>query len=180
MAKNQKSYTPEFKQQIVDLHCQAGKGVTELSNEYGIPKGTVSTWIKNLAPVAVSDTETISLKEYKALQKKMKELEIENEILKKATAIFAKNQQLNTCPLFRLTQINILLNKCALHLNFLVALITLLSTMFLLDVNKNTIDSAKKSYLFIMNIKNATEQLKSIESLMIKIFLALLKGFSVI
>ena len=52
MAKNQKSYTPEFKQQIVDLHCQAGKGVTELSNEYGIPKGTVSTWIKNLAPVA--------------------------------------------------------------------------------------------------------------------------------
>jgi transposase len=32
------------------------------------------------------------MKEYKALQKKMKELEIENEILKKATAIFAKNQ----------------------------------------------------------------------------------------
>lgn len=92
MAKNQKSYTPEFKQQIVDLHYQAGKGVTELSNEYGIPKGTVSTWIKNLAPIAVSDTETISLKEYKALQKKMKELEIENEILKKATAIFAKKQ----------------------------------------------------------------------------------------
>ena len=51
MAKNQKSYTPEFKKQIVDLHCKTGKGVTELSNEYGIPKGTVSTWIKNLAPV---------------------------------------------------------------------------------------------------------------------------------
>ena len=37
-------------------------------------------------------TETVSLKEFKALQKRMKELEIENEILKKATAIFAKNQ----------------------------------------------------------------------------------------
>ena len=92
MAKNQKSYTPEFKQQIVDLHCKVGKGVTELSNEYGIPKGTISTWIKNLSPVQLSDTETVSLKEFKALQKKMKELEIENEILKKATAIFAKNQ----------------------------------------------------------------------------------------
>ena len=92
MAKNQKSYTPEFKQQIVDLHCKAGKGVTELSNESGIPKGTVSMWIKNLSPVQVSETETISVKEYRALQKKMKELEIENEILKKATAIFAKNQ----------------------------------------------------------------------------------------
>ena len=92
MAKNQKSYTPEFKQQIVDLHCKVGKGVTELSNEYGIPKGTVSMWKKNLSPVQVSETETISVKEYRALQKKMKELEIENEILKKATAIFAKNQ----------------------------------------------------------------------------------------
>ena len=92
MAKNQKSYTPEFKKQIVDLHCKTGKGVTELSNEYGIPKGTISTWIKNLAPVIITEEETISLKEYKALQKKMKDLEIENEILKKATAIFAKNQ----------------------------------------------------------------------------------------
>ena len=70
MAKNQKSYTPEFKKQIVDLHCKAGKGVTELSNEYGIPKGTVSTWIKNLAPVITTQKETISLKKYKALQKK--------------------------------------------------------------------------------------------------------------
>ena len=92
MAKNQRSYTPEFKQQIVDLHCKTGKGVTELSNEYGIPKGTISTWIKNMAPEINTGEETISLKEYKALQKKIKELEIENEILKKATAIFAKNQ----------------------------------------------------------------------------------------
>ena len=55
MAKNQNSYTPEFKQQIVDLHCKARKVVTELSNEYGIPKGTVSTWIKNLASVITTD-----------------------------------------------------------------------------------------------------------------------------
>ena len=92
MAKNQKSYIPEFKKQIVEIHNKAGKGITELSNEYGIPKGTISTWVKNLSPVQISDTETVSLKEFKALQKRMKELEIENEILKKATAIFAKNQ----------------------------------------------------------------------------------------
>lgn len=92
MAKNQKSYTPEFKQQIVDLHNKTGKRVTELSSEYGIPKGTISTWLKNLSPIQVSETETISMKEYKALQKKIKELEIENEILKKATAIFARKQ----------------------------------------------------------------------------------------
>jgi transposase-like protein len=34
----------------------------------------------------------ITAKEYKALQKRIKDLEIENEILKKATAIFAKER----------------------------------------------------------------------------------------
>ena len=38
MAKNQKSYTPEFKQQIVDLHCKAGKGVTELRTNMAFQK----------------------------------------------------------------------------------------------------------------------------------------------
>ena len=52
----------------------------------------LSTWVKLLTPIQLSETETISMKKYKVLQKKMKELEIENEILKKATAIFAQNQ----------------------------------------------------------------------------------------
>ncbi len=40
----------------------------------------------------VSEEETVTLKEYKALQKEIQRLKIENEILKKATAIFAKEQ----------------------------------------------------------------------------------------
>ena len=54
MAKNQKSYTPEFKQQIVDLYNSGTKKMTELSSEYGVPKGTISTWVKNLSPIKVS------------------------------------------------------------------------------------------------------------------------------
>lgn len=83
MAKNQKSYTPEFKKQIVDLHCKAGKGVTEISNEYGIPKGTVSTWIKNLAPVITYRGRNYFFKGIQGSSKKIKDLEIENKILKK-------------------------------------------------------------------------------------------------
>lgn len=47
-----------------------------LSNEYGMPKGTVSMWIKN-SPVQLSEAETIFVQES---PEKMKELEIENEI----------------------------------------------------------------------------------------------------
>lgn len=59
MARNQKSYASEFKQQIVDLCNKSGKIITELSNEYGVSKGTISTWVKLLSQVQFSETETI-------------------------------------------------------------------------------------------------------------------------
>ena len=56
-----------------------------------LPKSTLHKWIKIFSPIKGSD-ENISLKDYKALQKQIQELKIENEILKKATAIFAKGR----------------------------------------------------------------------------------------
>lgn len=92
MAKNQKSYTPEFKQQIVDLYNAGGTSYPKLEREYGVSKATISGWVKQLSPIKISEEETVTLKEFRALQKEMQRLKIENEILKKATAIFAKEQ----------------------------------------------------------------------------------------
>lgn len=92
MAKNQKHYTPEFKQQIVDLYNAGGTSYPKLEREYGINRSTISSWVKQLSPIKVSEDETVTLKEFKSLQKEMQHLKIENEILKKATAIFAKEQ----------------------------------------------------------------------------------------
>ena len=92
MAKNQKKYTDEFKQQLVDLYNTGNYSFPQLSDEYGVAKSTILSWVRQLTPMQISNTDSISMKEYKALQKKMKELEIENEILKKATAIFAKER----------------------------------------------------------------------------------------
>ena len=92
MAKNQKSYPPEFKQQIVDLYHAGRTSYPQLEREYGVSRSTLSNWIKQLSPIKVSGEDTVTLKEYKALQKEMQRLKIENEILKKATAIFAKEQ----------------------------------------------------------------------------------------
>lgn len=90
MAKDQKSYTDDFKQQIVDLYNTGNYPYPKLGREYGVSRPTVSTWVKNLSPVKVSGTETVTLKEHKALRKENQRLRIGNEILKKATAIFAK------------------------------------------------------------------------------------------
>ncbi len=85
-------YPEEFKQQIVDLY-HAGNSVTKLAREYGLIEQTIYKWIKLYSPIAKDENDaTVSMKEYKELQKKMAQLEMENEILKKATAIFARKQ----------------------------------------------------------------------------------------
>ena len=88
IAKNQRHYTPEFKQQIVDLYNAGETSYPQLEREEGIYQSTPSRWVKQLSPIKVSEEETVTLKEFKALQKEMQRLKIENEI-KKATAIFA-------------------------------------------------------------------------------------------
>lgn len=44
MAKNQKPYTPEFKQQIVDLYNTGGYSNPQLEREYGDTGGCVPWW----------------------------------------------------------------------------------------------------------------------------------------
>lgn len=91
MFKNGIRYSEGFKQQIVDLY-HSGKPVLELSSEYGVATVTIYKWIKQLSPVQVSENEEITAKEYQLLRKRIAQLEMENGILKKATAIFARKQ----------------------------------------------------------------------------------------
>ena len=80
-----------FIQTIIDLY-NSGKSVTDLSVEYGIKKVTIYSWINQNKPALKVDDEEISKSDIIALKKRIMELEEENEILKKATAIFAKRK----------------------------------------------------------------------------------------
>ena len=89
MAKGTKWYTEEFKNTIVELY-NSGKNLTELSSEYGLAKSTIAGWVKKTEPLSVDNGQTITKADYQALMKKMAQMEQENEILKKAMAIFAR------------------------------------------------------------------------------------------
>jgi len=92
MAHNGKRYTEKFKRQIIDLYL-AGKPIAQLAEEYGLVEQSIYKWKKLYAPsIEVDEEQSISLKDYKELQKKIQQLEMENDILKKATAIFARKQ----------------------------------------------------------------------------------------
>lgn len=85
---NGKRYDQDYKNMIVDLF-KSGMSLAELSSEYGIAKSTINGWIKNVKEIKVDENEVMTLKEVKALKKEMVRIKEENEILKKAMAIFA-------------------------------------------------------------------------------------------
>ena len=78
----------KYKDMIVELF-KSGMSLAELSSEYGIAKSTINGWIKDVKEIKVDENEVMTLKEVKALKKEMARIKEENEILKKAMAIFA-------------------------------------------------------------------------------------------
>ncbi|AOZ91783.1 hypothetical protein PNBC_13155 [Paenibacillus crassostreae] len=85
MGTKQGRYSDEFKAMIVELH-RKGKTASEIMSEYGLSKTAIYKWINE----GNVDKEQISVVEVKKFNSRIKELEEENEILKKAMTIFAK------------------------------------------------------------------------------------------
>jgi transposase len=74
---------------IVELH-RKGKAPSEIMSEYGLSKTAYYKWINENKEITV-ENEQISVLQVKQFKSRIKELEVENDILKKAMTIFAKN-----------------------------------------------------------------------------------------
>lgn len=85
MSRKQK-YTEEFRLQMMELH-QQGNSIAKLHREYGVSEPTLYKWKEEYNP-SNGFTESQKISE---LEQRIKRLEMENNILKKATAIFAKD-----------------------------------------------------------------------------------------
>ncbi len=85
MTKN--IYDEDFKKSIVSLY-QDGKTQTQLSKNYGISLSITNNWVKQYSEIKTEDSDVFTAKQIKELQKRNALLEEENQILKKAIAIF--------------------------------------------------------------------------------------------
>jgi transposase len=94
VSKTQKKrYDQEFKKSAVKL-VENGKSAALVARELGLPEWQVQNWvraIKNQSSAGTSD-ENIRL-ENQRLKKENARLQEEADILKKAAAFFARNQQ---------------------------------------------------------------------------------------
>ena len=93
MNKTNRSYDEEFKKTLVSLY-ESGKRLCDLSREYGINESTIRPWIKKYGSMVTTTGETITNNEILKLKKELQQSQLENEILKKALAIFSKEQKI--------------------------------------------------------------------------------------
>jgi len=92
--KRRRSFTPEFKAEAVRL-CRVGdRSIGQVARDLGLTETALREWVKRAevdagnGPPEVLRTE--EREELRELRKRVKRLEMEREILKKAAAFFAK------------------------------------------------------------------------------------------
>ena len=85
-----KKYTKEFKDTVVELY-NSGKPSSEIISEYGLNSSCFYKWVKERQELKIDNNQTVTASEVSALHKELAQMKLENEILKKALTIFAKN-----------------------------------------------------------------------------------------
>lgn len=92
MARTKRQYTEEFKQQVVNLY-NSGKPRSEIIKEYDLTPSAFSGWItkyNNTSSFAAKDNRTQEENELIAIRKELKQLRMENDILKQAALIMGR------------------------------------------------------------------------------------------
>ena len=93
MAKTYKNYDEDFKKTIVSLY-ESGKKITDLSREYGVGRTNIRNWINKYQTITTSTGVVTNNDEILKLKKELQQVQLENEILKKAVAIFSKESKI--------------------------------------------------------------------------------------
>jgi transposase len=92
MAKKPKVYPPEFRHKVLDL-IRSGKSANAVAREFEISRQTITNWLKQDDVDAGRRTDGLTSgerEELSRLRRENKRLKLEQEILKKAAAWFAR------------------------------------------------------------------------------------------
>jgi len=95
-----RSYDHEFKQYAVKLVMDENKPMAEVARELDVPYGTLNKWVlqrRKEEKLKAEELEYVTPSEHRKREKelldKIKDLEEENAIIKKAARIFAMKDQ---------------------------------------------------------------------------------------
>jgi transposase-like protein len=88
-------YSPEFREEAVQLALRSGKTISETARELGLNPETLRNWVKKHreehGPAGEAELTVHERARLRELERRNRELEMENAFLKKAAAYFAKD-----------------------------------------------------------------------------------------
>src|SRR5215472_11526821 len=95
MAKVQKTYTREFKEEAVRLAQTSGKPITQVGRSLGISDTSIHQWRKELAQHGSEafpgkGSQTALEEENRRLKRELERVQQERDILKKVVSIFSR------------------------------------------------------------------------------------------
>ena len=92
--KTRRRFTPEYKAEVVALVRKSGKTVGQVARDLDLTETSVRAWVRQAeideGKGPAGALTTAEREEFAALKRENKTLRMEREILKKATAFFAK------------------------------------------------------------------------------------------
>ena len=95
--RKRRSFSKEYKAEVVELIRKSGKSIGAVARELDLAETAVRRWVQQVeidtgrGPAGA--LTTAEREELAQLRKRVKTLEMEREILKKATAFFAKESK---------------------------------------------------------------------------------------
>ena len=95
--RKRRAFTDEYKAEVVELIRRSGKSIGAVAKELDLTETAVRAWVHQAEVDAgrgpAGALTTAEREELAQLRKRIKTLEMEREILKKATAFFAKESK---------------------------------------------------------------------------------------
>ena len=89
--KNRRQYDSDFKKNALQLIAD-GRSLSSVSHSLGVSKGVLYNWKSKANKGTLSKPASEDKEEIQFLKKRLAEVEMERDILKKALGIFSRNR----------------------------------------------------------------------------------------
>ncbi len=96
MAGKYRRYTPEYRDEAAKLVAEGNRSVAEVAREIGVSETTLGNWTRAYREAHAGPEPELALSErakLRELERRTRELEMENAFLRKAAAYFATGQR---------------------------------------------------------------------------------------